>query len=779
GEIDGGNATAWLASVLTELKSLPNVRIMTRTSVFGVYDGGTYAALERISDHLTTPPPHRVRQRLWRIVARRSIVAAGAVERPIVFSGNDRPGVMMASAVRSYVERFAAAPGKRMALFTNNDDGWKTIETAMRAGISIAAVIDSRGTLPDRYRALAQSAGFSLHHGAVADVHGGAKGVTAIEIALTGGGKATVAADVLAMSGGWNPSVGLSSHHRGRPKWSDDIAAFVPNDAPPGMTAAGAANGDFSLGACLRNGHQAGLLAAADCGHEGRAGNAPTASDEAVAITPLWHVAGKHKAFVDFQHDVTASDIALAQREGFESVEHLKRYTTLGMATDQGKNSNVTGLAIMAELTKRSIPQTGTTIYRPPQVPVAIGALAGHHRDENFHATRLTPSHHWAAAHGAVFVDTGLWKRAQWFPLAGENDWLTSVNREVLAVRSGVGFCDVSTLGKIDVMGPDAGIFLDRVYINAFSSLAVGKARYGLMLREDGIVMDDGTTSRLAQDHYFMTTTTANAGLVMQRLEFCRQVLWPELDVQLTSCTDQWAQFSIAGPKTRDLLRAIVDPAEDLSNEGFPFMAAREVALRGGLRARLFRISFSGELAFEISVPARYGEAMAENLMIAGQPFGVIPYGTETLGVMRIEKGHVAGAELNGTTTAIDLGLGKMASKKKDFIGRVMAGREALVAPDRQVVVGLKPLDKARRLRSGAHIIPKGAAVGPDTDQGYVTSVCHSPVLSQWIGLGLVERGRERIGETVRAHDPLRGEDYDVEICSPVFYDPEGGRQRG
>jgi sarcosine oxidase subunit alpha len=779
GEIDGQPASVWLAAALAELKSLPDVRIMTRTSVVGVYDGGTYAALERVNDHFAEPPPYQVRQRLWRIIAKRSVVAAGAVERPIVFSGNDRPGVMMASAMRTYIERFAAAPGKRLALFTNNDDGWKTVEAAMRADIQIATVVDSRGTVSDRCRELAQSGGFTVHHGTIMDAHGGAKGIAEIEVASANGSRTKIDADVLAMSGGWNPSVGLSSHHRGRPTWRDDIAAFVPGEAPSGMVSAGAANGDFSLGPCLQGGHQAGVSAASDCGHAGKAGEAPSAADETFAIAALWHVEGKHKGFVDFQHDVTASDVALAQREGFESVEHLKRYTTLGMATDQGKNSNVTGLAIMAELTNRSIPQTGTTIYRPPQVPVAIGALAGHHRDETFHATRLTPSHHWAAARGAVFVDTGLWKRAQWYPLPGENDWLTSVTREVLAVRGGVGFCDVSTLGKIDVMGPDAGTFLDRVYINAFSSLAVGKARYGLMLREDGIVMDDGTTSRLAEDHYFMTTTTAKAGPVMQHLEFCRQVLWPELDVQLTSCTDQWAQFSIAGPKTRDLLRAIVDPSEDLSNEGFPFMAAREVALRGGLRARLFRISFSGEMAFEISVPARYGEAMAENLMLAGEPFGVTPYGTEALGVMRVEKGHVAGPELNGTTTADDLGLGKMASKKKDFIGRVMAGREALVAPDRQVVVGLKPVDKGRRLRSGAHIIPKGAPVGPDTDQGYVTSVCHSPMLGQWIGLGLVERGRQRIGEIVRAHDPLRGEDYDVEICSPVFYDPEGGRQRG
>ncbi|RWE76794.1 sarcosine oxidase subunit alpha [Mesorhizobium sp.] len=779
GTIDGLPAAEWIARAVAELEAMPDVRIMTRTSLFGVYDGGTYGAIERVNDHLPVPPEHQVRQRLWRIVAKRCVVAAGAIERPIVFAGNDTPGVMMASAMRSYINRYAATPARRIALFTNNEDGWRTAETAIAAGLQVAAVIDARPDVSPAHRSLASKGGFPVLHGSVSAVDGGKTGVRKISVSLTGGARAEVEADGLAVSGGWNPAVGLTSYHRGRPKWRDDVAAFVPDGAPPGMVAAGAANGAFGLGACLREGYEAGAAAARGAGRSGNIGSMPVADDAAFSLTPLWHVAGKGKAFVDQQHDVTASDVELAQREGFQSVEHLKRYTTLGMATDQGKTSNVAGLAIMAAVSGKSIPETGTTIYRPPYVPVAIGAFAGHHRDENFHATRLTPSHHWAAEQGAIFVDTGLWKRAQWYPRAGEKDWLESVTREVKAVRSGVGFCDVSTLGKIDVHGPDAGAFLDRVYINAFSSLAVGKARYGLMLREDGIVYDDGTTSRLAEDQYFLTTTTAKAGLVMQHLEFCRQVLFPELDVQLTSVSDQWAQFSIAGPKTRDLLKEIVDPSEDLSNEGFPFMGAREVALRGGIKARLFRISFSGEMAFEISVPARYGEAMARNLMIAGKPFGVTPYGTEALGVMRIEKGHVAGPELNGTTTAGDLGLGKMMSTKKDFVGRVMAGREALTAPNRQVVVGIKPTDKARRLRSGAHIIPKGETPGPENDQGYVTSVCFSPVLDQWIGLGLVERGRERIGEIVRAHDPLRSEDYDVELCNSVFYDPDGRRQRG
>ncbi len=775
-EIDGRRGLDWADAALAELASLDQVTIMPRTAVFGVYDGGTYGALQRVGDHLPVPPEHQPRQRLWRIVARRCVVCAGAVERPIVFPGNDRPGVMLASAVRTYIGRFAVLPARRTVVFTSNDDGWRTVEAISAAGGEVAAVVDPRGSVPARFEA--GSRGVPVIAGVVAAVEGGSGGVRGVTV-RTADGRLRVGAGCLAVSGGFNPNVGLASGFRGRPEWRDDIAAFVPSGGPPGLRSAGAANGTFGLAAALREGHAAGTEAAAECGATGHPGEPATAADEALAITPLWHVAGAGKAFVDFQHDVTASDIALASQEGFDSVEHLKRYTTLGMATDQGRTSNVNGLAILAAGRGRSIPETGTTIYRPPQVPVAIGAFAGHHRDEHFHATRLPPSHHWAAERGAAFVDVGLWKRAQWFPLPGETDWLQSATREVRAVRSSVGFCDVSTLGKIEVCGPDAGTFLDRVYINTFSSLPVGRARYGIMLREDGMVMDDGTTSRLAEDHYFVTTTTAKAGPVMQHLEFCRQVLWPELDVQLASATDQWAQFSIAGPRTRDLLVLLADPGEDLSGEGFPFMGARAVRLRGGLPARLFRISFSGELAFELAVPARFGEALARNLMELGAGLGVVPYGTEALGIMRIEKGHVAGPELNGTTTAGDLGFARMMSTKKDFVGRVMAARPELIRPDRPAVVGIRPVDPARRLRAGAHILPKGAVPGPDTDQGYVTSACFSPTLERWIGLGLVSHGRERHGETVRAFDPLRGEDYEATLCDPVFYDPDGGRQRG
>jgi sarcosine oxidase subunit alpha len=433
----------------------------------------------------------------------------------------------------------------------------------------------------------------------------------------------------------------------------------------------------------------------------------------------------------------------------------------------------------MGELTGRAIPQVGTTIFRPPYTPVTIGALAGHHREKDFRPTRLAPTHAASAELGAVFVESGAWLRAQYYPKPGERDWLETVNREVTTTRGAVGVCDVSTLGKIDIQGADAGTFLDRVYVNTFSTLAIGKARYGLMLREDGIVMDDGTTSRLGPTHFLMTTTTANAAKVMQHLEFCHQVLWPELDVAMVSVSEQWAQLAVAGPRSRDVLRAVVDAEHDISNEAFPYLAARDLTVAGGIAARLFRISFSGELAYELAVPASYGDVALRAVMAAGAPYGISPYGTEALGVMRIEKGHVAGNELNGQTTAGDLGLGRMLSTKKDFVGRALARRPGLVDPDRPVVVGFKPVDRSARLRAGAHFIPVGQPAEAAFDEGYMTSVAFSPTLGHWIGIGMLKRGPARIGERIRAVDPVRNADIEVEVVDPVFVDPQGERLRG
>ncbi len=757
-EIGGRPAVDWVAEIEAELAAMPDVRIMRRTAVTGVYDHGQYSAIERVNDHVATPPEHEPRQRSWKIVAKRAVLAAGAHERAIAFGNNDRPGVMLAGAARTYVNRFAAAPGRRLAVFTNNDDGPRTAADAREAGIEVAAVIDSRtGARVTRVR--------------------GRHGVRLIDVADADGRTSTIECDALAVSGGWNPAVHLTCHLGGKPVWNDEIAAFVPGALPPGMTVAGAAAGALTLARCLGGGMTAGVTAAAACGFAIAAITQPRADDEGAAVTAMWHVKdSRGKAFVDLQNDVTTKDVALATQEGFGSVEHLKRYTTLGMATDQGKTANVLGLAILAQASARAIPQVGTTTYRPPYVPVSFGAMAGHHRGRDFRPTRLPPSHAWATEQGAVFVEAGAWLRAQYYPRAGEADWLKTVNREVAATRAHVGVCDVSTLGKIEIEGANAGVFLDRVYANTFSTLPVGKARYGLMLREDGFVMDDGTASRLAPERFFMTTTTAQAVRVMQHLEFCHQVLWPALDVQMVSVSEQWAQFSIAGPRSRDVLAKLVDA--DLGDAAFPHLGCREVTACG-VAARLFRLSFSGELAYELAVPARHGDATIRAIMAAGAEFGITPYGTEALGVMRIEKGHVAGNEINGQLTARDLGLGRMMSTKKDFVGRVMAQRPALLDPERPALVGFKPVDGARRLRAGAHFLKIGAGATAENDEGYMTSVAYSPMVKSWIGLGVLRRGPERIGERVRAYDPVRNGDVEVEVTSPIFVDPEGARLHG
>ncbi|CAL79544.1 sarcosine oxidase, alpha subunit [Bradyrhizobium sp. ORS 278] len=777
-EIDGRPGADWALHVAAELAALPNVRILTRTSVFGVYDGGTYGALERVSDHLAEPQPHQPRQRYWKIVARAAVLASGAIERPIVFGGNDRPGVMMAASVRSYLNRYAVAPGRRAAVYTGTDDAWTTAFDLARSGVIVAAIIDHRDAVGPGLRAEATRLAIPVHLGADVIDTRGRSGLQAVILRTADGRHHRLNVDLLAMSAGWSPHLALTTHLGHRPRWSDVHAAFVPDALPPGLTVAGAASGAFSLAEALQQGTARGAAAAAAAGFGTTAAASPRADDEEIALAPFWQAATSSKAFIDFQHDVTSADVALAAREGFRSVELLKRYTTLGMATDQGKTSNINGQALMAELTGRSMAEVGTTIFRAPVTPVAIGALAGHHRGRDFRPTRLTAGHDWAGQTNASFVETGAWLRAQWFSQPGESDWLSTVSREVRDVRGKVGVCDVSTLGKIDVQGSDAGIFLDRVYINMFSTLPVGKTRYGVMLREDGIVMDDGTAARFASDHYVVSTTTANAAKVMQHLEHARQVLWPELDVQLVSVTEQWSQYSIAGPHARRLLEQLLGEAADVSDPALPYLGCVEFTWHG-VPARLFRVSFSGELAYEIAVPAQHGDAAIRAIMKAGAEFGITPYGTEALGVMRIEKGHVAGNEINGTTTAADLGLGRMMSQKKDYIGRVLAQRPGLVDPDRPTLIGLRPIKPQDRLRAGAHMLALGAAPTTENDEGYVTSVAFSPTLGHWIGLALVKRGPQRVGERMRAYDPVRDGDTEVELVSPVFLDPQGARLHG
>jgi methylglutamate dehydrogenase subunit C len=775
-EIEGLPAATWVNATVAELRSLPSVTVLNRTAVFGAYDDREYGALEQVSDHLPAPPPGQPRQRLWKIVAKRTLLASGAIERPLVFGGNDRPGVMTASAVATYINRFAVAPGYRAVVFTTSDSGWATTLDLLAAGVKVAAVVDARTDPGSPAVIKVRQAEVEILTGTVVtDAYG--KTVNAVDVRNAKGEIRRIETDLLAVAGGWNPSIGIGSNLGDRPVWSEAIQAFVMATPSSALIPIGAAAGHFSLREALTDGVRSAEGIARDLGRAVAKSAIPRTTEDASEVKPLWHVgAHKTKAFVDLQNDVTDTDIRLAAQEGFVSIEHLKRYTTLGMATDQGKTSQLNGHALLAAATGRSIAETGTILSRSPYTPVAIGAFAGHHRDEDFRPERRTASHQWAIERGATFVDAGLWKRAQWFARPGERDWLETVNREVTMTRNGVGICDVSTLGKIDVHGPDAGKLLDRLYINTFSTLPLGKARYGIMLREDGFVMDDGTTTRFAEDRFFVTTTTANAAKVMQHIDYARQVLWPELDVQATSVTEQWSTYSVAGPRSRAMLQKVL-PALDLSNEHFPYMAAAELRWED-VPTRLFRLSFSGELAFEISVPASHGDTLVRALFEVGKDFDAIPYGTEALGVMRIEKGHPAGNELSGQTTAGDLGMGRMMSAKKDFIGRVMAGRPGLTDQDRPSLVGIRPLG-GERLRAGGHLIPRGAQTIAANDQGYVTSVAFSPTLGHPIGLALLKRGPARIGERVIVHDPVRGSDVEVEIRNPVFVDPEGARVRG
>jgi methylglutamate dehydrogenase subunit C len=572
-EIDQQAASDWASQTVAELAAMPEVRLMPRTTVFGVYDGGVYGALERVNDHLLQPPAYQPRQRTWRIMAKRTVLSAGAIERPLVFGDNDRPGIMMAGAVRTYINRYAVAPGSHVVVFANNDEAVRTIGDITRAGGVVEAVVDPRPGSSEQIRQVAENVGARLVEGVITRAHG-TRAVQAVDVESAAKSE-RIDCDLVAMSGGWSPTVHLTSHLGAKPVWNDKLAAFTPGDVPPGMTVAGAANGTFALTECLAAGTAAGLDAASACGFRRAQIEVPDADPESTASSPLWRVkSAKGKSFIDLQNDVTTDDVKLARQEGFTRVEHLKRYTTLGMATDQGKTANVNGLAMMAELSAKTIAETGTTVFRPPYTPVAIGALAGAHRGPEFRATRYSPAHAWAKAQGASFIEAGVWLRPSYFPRDGETDWFDATCREVNAVRTNVGICDVSTLGKIDIQGTDAARFLDLVYTNTFSTLPIGRARYGLMLREDGFVMDDGTTSRLGPDHFLMTTTTVNAGKVMMHLEFCHQVLFPTLDVQMISVSDTWAQFSVAGPRSRDVLAKVVDRQHDISNAAFPYMAA-------------------------------------------------------------------------------------------------------------------------------------------------------------------------------------------------------------
>ena len=759
-EIDGQQASDWAAALWAKLSDMPNVRCMSRTTVTGAYDQGTYGALERF------PAGKGPRECFWRIAAKRAVLAAGALERPIAFRNNDRPGIMTAGAVRAYLNRWGVSPGRAITVFANNDDAHRTARDMVEAGISVAAVLDSRHDAP-------KSEHFEVIRGAQVCDTSGRQRLDSITY-RTAQGEHRLMTDCLAVSGGWNPAVHMTCHMNGRPVWREAIHAFVPApDAVPGLTPAGACNGTFATSDCLAEGAMAARMVLQDLGMTAPDVAIPMADSDAGGCVPLWAVPGKGRAWLDFQNDVTVKDVKQAAQENFRSVEHMKRYTTQGMATDQGKMSNIGALAVLADVTGRAIPETGTTTFRPPFSPVAIASFGAGGKSKGFAPQRFTTSHAASVERGAPMIEAGLWYRPSWFPATGESHWRQSCDREVGYVRNSVGVADVTTLGKIDIQGPDAAALLDFVYTGLFSSLKEGRVRYGLMLREDGYVMDDGTTARLGETHYLMTTTTAAAGEVMRHLDHAKQVLRPDLDVSTISVTEQWAQFAVAGPKSRDLLEDLL--GDDLS--GWPFMSCGPVKV-GNVDGRLFRISFSGEQGWEIAVPARFGASLFDALVEKAEAMGGGLYGMEALNVLRIEKGFLTHAELHGRTTAFDLGMERMISARKDCIGKVMAARPGLNDRNRARLVGLKPVGEVKQLVSGAHLFREGAKVIPENDQGYMTSVCYSPTLGHMIGLGFLERGAARYGDRVVMVDRTKGLETICEVVNPVFFDPDGGRAR-
>lgn len=734
----------WLQESLKDLAAAPNITVLRRTTAFGFYHDNFIGAVERLTDHLAQIGDG-AREKLWRIRAGEVILAQGAIERPLVFAGNDVPGVMLASAARTYLHRYGVAVGRSPVLMAAHDSGWHDAFAHVRAGVNVAAIVEVRDSVSPELLAEAQSLDIpvKLGHNIIA-VHGrhAVKGVSAAR--NDGSAGARIACDAVLMAGGWTPSVHLWSHSKGSLSWDETQGAYVPAEPNEKARCVGACAGKWNFGS--------GLVIDA----------LPTPRDQS-----------RIKAFVDFQNDVTAKDIKLAVREGFKSIEHIKRYTTTGMATDQGKTSNLNGLQIASQALDRHVTEVGLTTFRPPYTPQTFGALAGHAKDDLFQPIRKTGIDGWAEENGAVFELVAQWRRARYFPQAGE-DMHTAVNRECRAVRSAVGIFDASTLGKIEVVGPDAAEFLNRMYTNPWKALEPGRCRYGLLLKEDGFITDDGVSARLAPDRFHLTTTTGGAARVLNMMEDYLQTEWPDLDVWLTSTTEQWAVIALQGPLARKLLEPLV-AGIDLAAEAFPHMAIREGTICG-VPTRLFRVSFTGELGFEINVPAAFGRALWERLMLDGAAYGITPYGTEAMHVLRAEKGFIiVGQDTDGTVTPYDAGLDWAVGKKKsDFVGRRSLARTDIAAPGRKQLVGLLTDDPAQVLEEGAQIVADPDQAIPMTMIGHVTSAYWSEALGRSVALALVAGGQQRIGETLFV--PMPGQVLRAKVCDMVFYDPAGAR---
>ena len=790
--LGGKSAAAWLDGALAELGASANVDLLPRGTVSGYYDHNFLTIVERRSDHLGPVSVAGTRERLHRVRAEQVVLATGAIERPPVFANNDLPGIMLATAVSAYVNRYAVAPGKRLLLFTTNDHGYRTALDWHALGRGVAAIVDARENPDGAWVAAAKDSGIEVIAGhAVTEAVGRGRVAGAVITPMRAdanglaGTSRRLACDLIASSGGWSPTLHLGSQTGIKPRWSDSAGAFLPGDLGERTLCAGAVAGTPNLRGCLEQGALAGATAASRAGFgSGRTTRAapdvdepPETSARSLFLVPHPKpVSRAPKQFVDFQLDVTAADIELAAREGYESVEHVKRYTALGFGTDQGKLGNVNGVAILAEALGKDIAEVGTTMYRPSYTPATFGTIAGRDVGGFFDPERHTPMHVWHTAQGAQWENVGRWKRPWYYPKSGET-MQQAVNRECLAARDGVAIVDASTLGKIDIQGADAAEFLDRIYTTGFRKLGVGRCRYGLMLHEDGTIFDDGVTARLGGNRYLMHTTTGNAEVVFAWLERWHQTEWPELAVYFTSVTDHWATAALVGPKSRAVLAKVCRDV-DLSSASFPFMAVREGTV-AGVPARIFRISFSGELSFEVNVPAQHGRAAWDALIDAGAEFDITPYGTEAMHVLRAEKGFIiVGQDTDGSMTPADMAMDWAVRRNKPF---GFLGDRSLDLPDhlredRPQLVGLATDDAGTVLPEGGQLVDDPERPPPVPIAGHVTSSYYSARLSRPIALGMVKGGAKRMGETV--YCPLAdGGVVGATIVDSVFYDPKGERQ--
>lgn len=795
--LDGREASTWAESVLAELAEMEDVLLLPRTTANGLHDHNFVTLYERRAEHMGDTIPQINGQKparacLHHVRAGQVVLATGAHERPLVYAHNDLPGNMLAGAVSTYIRRYGVVPGRRLVVSTCHDDGYRAALDWAEAGHQVVAIVDARkhkDAARGHWVKLAAEKGLQIIHGSAVIEAKGKNRVTGARVAeidipgfQTRGGVIELACDTIATSGGYNPVVHLSSHTGSRPTWRDDIMGFVPAKMA-GLVPAGGAAGIYALTDVLKSGAEAGSQAAQACGWQSPSVDLPEADRIDVAeAAPLFQVPHPKttlrapKQFVDLQNDVTAAAIELATREGFESIEHVKRYTAMGFGTDQGKLGNINGMAVVARCLKQSIAETGTTVFRPNYTPVAFGAIAGPHRRELFDPERYTALHAWHVERGAKFEDVGQWKRPWYYPRHADETMHDAVARECRAVREKVGVLDASTLGKIDIQGKDAREFLGRIYTNGWEKLAVGKARYGLMCKDDGMVMDDGVTTCLADNHFLMTTTTGGAARILEWLELWHQTEWPELDVSFTSVTDHWATITVTGPEARNLLSEITNI--DLDRDTFKFMEWREGEV-AGVPARVYRISFTGELSYEINVQAHYAMHVWKKLFEHGDNYGLTPYGTETMHVLRAEKGFIiVGQETDGSVTPEDLGMQWCVGYNKPFswIGKRALSRPDTRREDRKQMVGLKPVDEQVVLQEGAQIVLDPKQSIPMAMVGHVTSSYYSPTLGHGFALAVVKGGQKRMGE--RVYLPMAdGATHVAEIVSPVFYDPQGERQ--